>query len=116
MWRGIWNRATPKIDIGLGKTHLTEMNAQTSLSAKGQVVIPKDVRDELGYEPGQTFDVVKMDGGILLRPAMRKSGRTNAQIVAELRALYKHEGPPVSIEEMNAAVDAMFAAKGKDEI
>ena len=72
--------------------------------------------DELGYEPGQTFDVVKMDGGILLRPAMRKSGRTNAQIVAELRALYKHEGPPVSIEEMNAAVDAMFAAKGKDEI
>jgi hypothetical protein len=55
-----------------------------------------------------------MQGGILLRPTMRKSGRTTEEIVAELRALYKHEGPPVTFEEMDAAVEAMFAAKGKD--
>lgn len=90
------------------------MTAQTSLSAKGQVVIPKDVRDALGYKPGQTFDVVKTDGGILLRPLARKSGRTTDQIVAEMRALYHHEGPPVTIAEMNAAVDALFAAPGAD--
>ena len=90
------------------------MTAQTSLSAKGQVVIPKDVRDALGYKPGQTFDVVKTDGGILLRPLARKSGRTTDQIIAEMRALYHHEGPPVTIAEMSAAVDALFAAPGAD--
>jgi AbrB family looped-hinge helix DNA binding protein len=90
------------------------MTARTSLSAKGQVVIPKDVRDALGYKPGQGFDVIKTDGGILLRPLARKSGRTTDEIIAEIRTLYQHEGPPVTIAEMNAAVDAMFAAKGAD--
>lgn len=92
------------------------VNAKTIMSAKGQVVIPKDVRDSLGLKPGQSLDVIQTGGGILLRPIATKSGRTTAQIVSELRKLYRHEGPPATIEEMDAAVDAMFAAKRRDEI
>jgi AbrB family looped-hinge helix DNA binding protein len=84
------------------------MNAKTTMSAKGQVVIPKDVRDELGLRPGQSLDVVKMNGGVFLRPVSQKSGRSFEEILRELRSLYTHEGPPVSIEEMNASVDQMF--------
>lgn len=84
------------------------MNAKTRMSAKGQVVIPKDVRDALGLQPGQTLDVVQMSGGVLLRPASRKSGRSFDEILKEIRTLYRHEGPAVSIEEMDIAVGRMF--------
>lgn len=92
------------------------MNAKTTLSAKGQVVIPKDVRDALGLKPGQVLNVLRTQGGVLLTPEAVKSGRTTDEIFREMRRLYEHEGPPVTLEEMNAAVDAMFAAKSKDEI
>jgi len=93
------------------------MNAKTTMSAKGQVVIPKEVRDALGFTPGQTLDVVRMQGGVLLTPTNKKSGRSAEEILARIREIAPAwHGPPVSIEEMDRAVDAMFAAKPKDEI
>lgn len=93
------------------------MNATTSLSAKGQVVIPKDVRDALGLVPGQKLDVIRSGNGVLLRPQHSKSGQTTEEVFAEIaRIRPKWDGPPVSIEDMNAAVDAMFAAKSRDDI
>jgi AbrB family looped-hinge helix DNA binding protein len=85
------------------------MNAKTTLSAKGQVVIPKDIRDALGLKPGQSLDVIRAAGGVLLRPASTKSGRSFEEITARIREIAPPwEGPPVSIEEMDAAVDRMF--------
>jgi AbrB family looped-hinge helix DNA binding protein len=93
------------------------MNAKTTMSAKGQVVIPKDVRDALGLKPGQVLTVTRTAGGVLLAPERKKSGRTAEEIFAHIREIMPPwEGPPVTIEEMDAAVDAMFAAKSKDEI
>ena len=93
------------------------MTSQTKLSAKGQVVIPKDVRDALGLKPGQVLDVVRTQRGVLLTPAHRKSGRTTGEIFARIREIAPPwHGPPASIEDMNGAVDAMFSAKRKDEI
>lgn len=84
------------------------MNAKTTLSTKGQVVIPKDVRDRLGLIPGQVLEVVAMGGGVLLKPQHRKSGRSSDEIMAGIRARYQHQGPPVSIEEMDEAITQMF--------
>jgi AbrB family looped-hinge helix DNA binding protein len=84
------------------------MNAKTTMSAKGQVVIPKEVRDALGFTPGQALDVIRTGGGVLLRPSAAKSGRSFEEITASIRALYQHQGPPVPIEEMSLGIDDMF--------
>lgn len=88
------------------------MSAQTKLSAKGQVVIPKDVRDSLGLQVGQEFDVIASGAGVLLRPKVVKSGRTFDAIIADIRARLNYTGPPVSIEEMEEAIAQGWATHG----
>ena len=45
----------------------------TSLATKGQIVIPKRIRDKLDLRPGDDFDVsVEETGGIVLRPLTRR--------------------------------------------
>ncbi|MEM7602474.1 MAG: AbrB/MazE/SpoVT family DNA-binding domain-containing protein [Verrucomicrobiota bacterium] len=40
----------------------------TVLARKGQVVIPKSIRDEMNLEFGDDFEVYQQDGEIILRP------------------------------------------------
>jgi AbrB family looped-hinge helix DNA binding protein len=40
----------------------------TRLSSKGQVVIPRQIRDELGLVPGTRFQVRVDEGSIVLEP------------------------------------------------
>lgn len=81
------------------------MNSITTMSAKGQVVIPKDVRDRLRLRPGEKLEVVETSNGISLnrvdareRISMEEANRR----LAPIRALYN--GPPVTIEEMNETI------------
>ena len=46
----------------------------TRISQRGQVVIPKPIRDRLGLEQGQVLEVTELDGAIMLRPHRRGSG------------------------------------------
>ena len=41
---------------------------QTQLSSKGQLVIPKPIREALALAPGTSFAAEVVDGNILLRP------------------------------------------------
>lgn len=41
---------------------------KTRLSSKGQVVLPKSVRDTRSWGPGTEFAVEEVPGGVLLRP------------------------------------------------
>jgi AbrB family looped-hinge helix DNA binding protein len=40
----------------------------TRLSSRGQVVLPKRVREANRWDPGQEFEVVQTEEGVLLRP------------------------------------------------
>jgi AbrB family looped-hinge helix DNA binding protein len=91
------------------------MTATTRLSAKGQVVIPADVRRALGLKAGQTLHVRQTGGGVMLTPVLEKSGRSTDELIAEIRKIYTHKGPPATIEDMDRAVERMFAERGRDD-
>ena len=44
----------------------------TSLSVKGQVVIPKPLRETLGLQPGDRFVVLREGDAIVLKPLKKK--------------------------------------------
>lgn len=95
---GIWKQ---KIDLAAGKTYLTGMTAQTRLSAKGQVVIPKDVRDRLGLVEGTVFDVVETGDGVILRRPSERATISVEEAVRQLKKIYQHKGPPIPIERLS---------------
>lgn len=41
---------------------------RTRLSSKGQIILPKSIRDSLAWEPGMEFTVEPAGNGVLLRP------------------------------------------------
>lgn len=70
------------------------------LSSKGQIVIPKSVRQVHGWPPGQEFVVEEAEGGVLLRPRPRFAPTTVDAVFGSL----PYAGPPLSVEAMDAAV------------
>ncbi len=72
--------------------------SRTRLSSKGQVIIPKDVRDRHGWKPGAELDVEDRGDAVVLRAARAFPRKTVAQVYGCL----KYEGPPLTIEQMKA--------------
>lgn len=98
-WRGIWTKA---IDSPLGKTHLTGMGIEVKVSSKGQLVIPKDVRERLGWPQGSRLEIIETGDGVLLRkPREKRPKLTVGEATAELRKLYRHKGPPIPVEKLS---------------
>lgn len=86
------------------------MTAQTRLSAKGQVVIPKDVRDRLGLVAGTVFDVIETSDGVVLRKPRTRPKISVVEATRRLREMIKWDGPPLPIERLSwsAEVDREF--------
>jgi antitoxin PrlF len=71
--------------------------ATATVTSKGQITIPLEVRRALKLEAGSRVEFVELPNGAYeLIPATRS--------IKELRGIVKHSGPPISIEEMNEAV------------
>jgi antitoxin PrlF len=68
-----------------------------TMTSKGQITVPKEVRDRLNLETGDRVEFVEDPaGGYRLVPASRD--------VRELKGLLPPPPKPVSIDEMNRAI------------
>ena len=85
------------------------MNAHTRLSAKGQIVIPKPVRDRLCWAEGADLELIETADGVLLRPV--QPSRERITIEEFRRRMPRYEGPPATLEDMDAAIEAARAER-----
>ena len=72
----------------------------TRLSSKGQVIIPKHLRDVYQWQAGQEFLVVETEQGILLKA---KRPFPPAEL-DEVAGSLPYDGPGKSVEEMEEAI------------
>jgi AbrB family looped-hinge helix DNA binding protein len=72
----------------------------TTVSTKGQVILPKAVRERREWNAGTRLLVEDTPDGVLLRRAAALAPTRAEEVFGMLR----HGGPPKSIEEMDAAV------------
>ena len=84
------------------------MNMQTRVSAKGQVVIPKDVRDRLHFAPGTELEVIESGDSVTLRHVRPPKTKTFEECDARIRARIKYTGPPATEEDWHRSIDQMF--------
>lgn len=67
-----------------------------TVTSKGQITIPADVRRRLGLETGDRVEFVQVEGGFAIKPANDD--------VRSLKGLLRKPAKPVSISDMNAAI------------
>jgi AbrB family looped-hinge helix DNA binding protein len=72
-----------------------------SMSSKGQIVIPLEVRKRLGMSAGTKLELREVAGEVRLRPASRP-GKT-ATLESAL-GLARYKGPAISVEQMDEGI------------
>ncbi len=72
----------------------------TKLSSKGQVIIPKAIRNRYHWEPGQELEAIDTDDGILLRSASPFPETT----LREVASCLSYSGKARTLEEMERAI------------
>jgi AbrB family looped-hinge helix DNA binding protein len=82
------------------------MASQTKLSVKGQVVIPKDVRDALNLKPGETLNVKRVGNQVVMEAATPV--RKKISYAEFKRRVPPYKGPPVSREDMKSGIAELF--------
>src|ERR1700693_272999 len=65
----------------------------TRLSTKGQIILPKGIRDSRAWGPGTEFSVEETEEGILLRPAAHFPEANLEEAAGCLRAKRKSKTP-----------------------
>lgn len=96
----IIHRPTFPLPILKVRPILPSMNAQTKLSAKGQVVIPKDVRERLRWDAGMRLEVIENLRSVTLR-ATDWHNPFPRTTIDDLRAIPPWPGPPKTVEEIS---------------
>ncbi|MCD4748314.1 MAG: AbrB/MazE/SpoVT family DNA-binding domain-containing protein [Thermoanaerobaculales bacterium] len=79
---------------------------KTTLSTKGQVVIPKGIRQRHGWVVGSTIELEELEDGVVLR----KERRVPRTSIDDLLGCVTYDGPSKTLEEMDQGI-----AKGARE-
>ncbi len=72
----------------------------TKVSSKGQIVLPKAIRDRRGWAPGAELVIEDLPEGVLLRPAPKEKPTRFEDVAGSLGPFAR----TVSIEEMHQAL------------
>ena len=73
----------------------------TRLSSKGQVVLPKAIRQAMGWPAGSVISVEHGDGQVILR----RQSQVRPTTIDEVAGCLKYDGPPVTLQDMERAVE-----------
>ena len=82
----------------------------TIVSTKGQVILPKAVRDVRKWPAGTRLTVETTADGVLLKAAPHFAPRE----VKSVFGVLAHDGPPKSIDEMNAVIAEEARRRARD--
>lgn len=71
--------------------------ATAIVTSKGQITIPKPVRDGLGVETGDRVEFVELERGVYSVVAATRD-------IRDLKGVIPRPAKPVSVEDMNKAI------------
>jgi len=74
--------------------------ATATITSKGQITIPKSVRERLGVDAGDRVEFVEAGNGVFTVIAATRD-------VKELKGIVPKPGKPVSVDDMNRAITRM---------
>ncbi|AJP72323.1 AbrB/MazE/SpoVT family DNA-binding domain-containing protein [Sphingomonas hengshuiensis] len=64
------------------------MSKQSRMTVKGQVTIPKDVRDSLGLKPNELVEIAMLgDDAAVIRKPRRDAAAERERLIVEMRAV-----------------------------
>ena len=72
----------------------------TTMSSKGQLVIPKSVRSDYEWDAGMEFQIERIDGAIVIRPKNPFPKTT----LEEVAGCLNYDGPVITLEDMEEAL------------
>jgi AbrB family looped-hinge helix DNA binding protein len=82
------------------------MNIRAKISSKGQLVVPKDIRDRLGFAEGSEVEFIESADGVMIKRIRPMSGRFPPITFEEFMARrLKWTGLKISVEDMNRAIE-----------
>lgn len=74
--------------------------ATAVVTSKGQITIPKAVRERLGVDAGDRVEFVETENGVFTLVAATRD-------VRELKGIVPKPAKPVSVEDMNRTIERM---------
>ena len=91
---------------------MTTPSTPTRLSSKGQVIIPKALRDAKRWAAGMSLVAEQTTEGILLRPAAQQQKQPAGVALRRIQERIGYQGKAATPADMQRAVEEEAARRG----